>query len=81
MSISISPSDIIEGDKSVIRCSVQRTARGTFSWMLGGKQVSKGGRIGIKTKYDSANERHLSTLTIKDTSPKDIGEYKRETRG
>ena len=76
MSLSISPSNINEGDTSIIKCTVQRTPTGTFSWMLGGKQADNGERIGIKTKYDATDERHLSILTVKETNLHDIGEYK-----
>ena len=77
MNISISPSTINEGDTSVIKCTVQRTPPGIFSWMLGGKQAGNGERIGIETKYEAADKRHLSTLTLEETDLLDIGEYKR----
>ena len=76
MNLNISPSDINEGDTSVVKCTVQRTSRGIFSWMLGGKQVGNGGRIDVETHYDAKDERHLAVLTLKETNLHDIGEYK-----
>ena len=77
MNLSISPSDINEGDTSVIKCTVQQTPRGIFSWMLGGKQAGNGERIDIETKYNATDKQHRSVLTLKETNLLDIGEYKR----